>query len=59
MRLVWARRLGLPDLAFADDGARLLGCRDGAEELVAVVLFGQLAIAGPTRPKTSYPAARS
>ncbi|WP_413248412.1 GNAT family N-acetyltransferase [Sinomonas flava] len=48
VRLVWARRLGLPDLAFADDGARLLGCRDGAEELVAVVLFGQLAIAGPT-----------
>jgi ribosomal protein S18 acetylase RimI-like enzyme len=48
VRLAWARRLGLPDLSFADDGARLLGCRDSAEELVAVVLFGQLAVSGPT-----------
>lgn len=47
VRLAWARRLGLPDLSFADDGARLLGCRDSASELIAVVLFGQLALVGP------------
>lgn len=48
VRLAWARRLGLPDLAFSDDGGRLLGCRDSARELIAVELFGQLALAGPT-----------
>lgn len=48
VRLAWARHLGLPDLAFSDDGGRLLGCRDSARELIAVELFGQLALAGPT-----------
>lgn len=48
VRLAWARRLGLPDLSFSDDGGRLLGCRDSAAELVAVELFGQLALCGPT-----------
>jgi GNAT superfamily N-acetyltransferase len=48
VRLAWARQLGLPDLSFADDGARLLGCRDAADELIAVMLFGQLALVGPT-----------
>ncbi len=48
VRLAWARRLGLPDLSFSDDGGRLLGCRDSAGELVAVELFGQLALCGPT-----------
>lgn len=48
VRLAWARHLGLPDLSFSDDGERLLGCRDAARELVAVVLFGQLALSGPT-----------
>lgn len=47
VRLAWARRLGLPDLSFADDGGRLLGRLDSARELVAVVLFGQLAVTGP------------
>lgn len=47
VRLAWARRLGLPDLSFADDGGRLVGRLDGARELVAVVLFGQLAVTGP------------
>ncbi|MGT2461609.1 GNAT family N-acetyltransferase [Sinomonas atrocyanea] len=50
VRLAWARRLGLPDLSFADDGGTLLGCHDGASELVAVALFGQLALVGPTGP---------
>jgi hypothetical protein len=49
VRLAWARRLGLPDLAFSDDGGRLLGLRDAARELIAVELFGQLALCGPTR----------
>ncbi|MEA5453516.1 GNAT family N-acetyltransferase [Sinomonas sp. JGH33] len=48
VRLAWARRLGLPDLAFSDDGARLLGFLDSSAELVAVELFGQLALSGPT-----------
>ena len=48
VRLAWARRLGLPDLSFSDDGGRLLGCRDSATELVAVELFGQVALCGPT-----------
>jgi GNAT superfamily N-acetyltransferase len=48
VRLAWARRLGLPDLSFSDDGARLLGFRDSARELIAVELFGQLALSGPT-----------
>ncbi|WP_415855990.1 GNAT family N-acetyltransferase [Sinomonas sp. G460-2] len=48
VRLAWARRLGLPDLAFSDDGGRLLGCRDSAFSLTAVELFGQLALSGPT-----------
>jgi GNAT superfamily N-acetyltransferase len=47
VRLAWARRLGLPDLSFSDDGARLLGRVDSARELTAVVLFGQLAVTGP------------
>ncbi|MGN6403498.1 GNAT family N-acetyltransferase [Sinomonas sp.] len=49
VRLAWARRLGLPDLAFSDDGGRLLGCRDTAREFIAVELFGQVALCGPTR----------
>ncbi|MCH6469270.1 GNAT family N-acetyltransferase [Sinomonas terrae] len=48
VRLAWARRLGLPDLSFSDDGGRLLGYRDSARELIAVELFGQLALSGPT-----------
>ena len=48
VRLAWARRLGLPDLSFSDDGARLLGCRDASGELTALELFGQLALCGPT-----------
>ncbi|GAB4099373.1 GNAT family N-acetyltransferase [Sinomonas halotolerans] len=48
VRLAWARRLGLPDLSFSDDGGRLLGCDDDAGRLVAVELFGQLALCGPT-----------
>ena len=48
VRLAWARRLGLPDLSFSDDGGRLLGCRDSAAELIAVELFGQTALCGPT-----------
>ncbi|NUP73780.1 MAG: GNAT family N-acetyltransferase [Sinomonas sp.] len=48
VRLAWARRLGLPDLAFSDDGARLIGCRDASAQLIAVELFGQLALCGPT-----------
>lgn len=48
VRLAWARRLGLPDLSFSDDGGRLLGYRDSSDELVAVSLFGQLALCGPT-----------
>lgn len=48
VRLAWARRLGLPDLSFSDDGGRLLGFCDSAKELIAVELFGQLALSGPT-----------
>ncbi|WP_334172989.1 GNAT family N-acetyltransferase [Sinomonas sp.] len=48
VRLAWARRLGLPDLSFSDDGGRLLGFRDSSRELIAVELFGQLALSGPT-----------
>lgn len=48
VRLAWARRLGLPDLAFSDDGGRLLGCLDAASSLTAVELFGQVALSGPT-----------
>ncbi|GAB3281722.1 hypothetical protein GCM10027449_23040 [Sinomonas notoginsengisoli] len=48
VRLAWARRLGLPDLSFSDDGARLLSEHDSARELVALVLFGQLAVSGPS-----------